>query len=170
MKWSLIFFSANVTRWELRTKPFVRTLGFLWQEGHHIIETFVGAVRTYTKRIWWMTGRHYSPQAGTSHNLGQKYSCAFETQVLPDASTNQSLIYTGLSEAVEHKLTKIYACSLLMKVDRGNMCGKLHGLSVNCTDTGEALKLEIFMHCTKICRRRCFLALALIPRLLLGVL
>ncbi|KAJ6846995.1 putative proline--tRNA ligase, chloroplastic/mitochondrial [Iris pallida] len=25
---------ANVTRWEVRTKPFVRTLEFLWQEGH----------------------------------------------------------------------------------------------------------------------------------------
>ncbi|KAH9305273.1 hypothetical protein KI387_009677, partial [Taxus chinensis] len=25
---------ANVTRWEIRTKPFVRTLEFLWQEGH----------------------------------------------------------------------------------------------------------------------------------------
>ncbi|GLU20457.1 hypothetical protein SLE2022_366580 [Rubroshorea leprosula] len=25
---------ANVTRWEMRIKPFVRTLEFLWQEGH----------------------------------------------------------------------------------------------------------------------------------------
>ncbi|KAI3914883.1 hypothetical protein MKX01_018052 [Papaver californicum] len=25
---------ANVTRWEMRTKPFVKTLEFLWQEGH----------------------------------------------------------------------------------------------------------------------------------------
>lgn len=25
---------ANVTRWEMRTRPFVRTLEFLWQEGH----------------------------------------------------------------------------------------------------------------------------------------
>ncbi|KAL6526968.1 Proline--tRNA ligase, chloroplastic/mitochondrial [Orobanche gracilis] len=25
---------SNVTRWEMRTKPFVRTLEFLWQEGH----------------------------------------------------------------------------------------------------------------------------------------
>lgn len=25
---------ANVVRWEMRTKPFVRTLEFLWQEGH----------------------------------------------------------------------------------------------------------------------------------------
>ena len=25
---------ANVTRWEMSTRPFVRTLEFLWQEGH----------------------------------------------------------------------------------------------------------------------------------------
>ena len=25
---------ANVHRWEMRTKPFIRTLEFLWQEGH----------------------------------------------------------------------------------------------------------------------------------------
>jgi hypothetical protein len=25
---------ANVHRWEMRTRPFVRTLEFLWQEGH----------------------------------------------------------------------------------------------------------------------------------------
>lgn len=30
---------ANVVRWELRTKPFIRTLEFLWQEGHTCHET-----------------------------------------------------------------------------------------------------------------------------------
>lgn len=25
---------CNVHRWEMRTRPFVRTLEFLWQEGH----------------------------------------------------------------------------------------------------------------------------------------
>lgn len=31
---SMYFQWANVTRWEMRTKPFIRTLEFLWQEGH----------------------------------------------------------------------------------------------------------------------------------------
>jgi len=30
---------ANVVRWEMRTKPFLRTLEFLWQEGHTCHET-----------------------------------------------------------------------------------------------------------------------------------
>lgn len=31
---------ANVVRWELRTRPFLRTLEFLWQEGHTAHATF----------------------------------------------------------------------------------------------------------------------------------
>ncbi|WCJ36697.1 Proline--tRNA ligase [Euphorbia peplus] len=106
---------ANVTRWERRTKPFVRTLEFLWQEGHTAhatleeaekeaiqmidvytkfayeqtaipviagrkskVETFAGAVRTYT--IEAMMGDRKALQAGTSHNLGQNFSRAFGTQ------------------------------------------------------------------------------------------
>ncbi|KAA8533688.1 hypothetical protein F0562_031205 [Nyssa sinensis] len=106
---------ANVTRWEMRTKPFVRTLEFLWQEGHTAhaspeeaekealqmidvytkfayeqaaipviagrkskVETFAGACKTYT--IEAMMGDRKALQAGTSHNLGQNFSRAFETQ------------------------------------------------------------------------------------------
>uniref|UniRef100_A0ACD6AR54 Uncharacterized protein n=1 Tax=Avena sativa TaxID=4498 RepID=A0ACD6AR54_AVESA len=110
---------ANVTRWEMRTKPFIRTLEFLWQEGHtahatleeaekeamqmidvytkfsyeHAAipvipgrkskrETFAGADRTYT--IEAMMGDKKALQAGTSHNLGQNFSRAFETQFMDE--------------------------------------------------------------------------------------
>lgn len=43
------------------------------------METFAGAVRTYT--IEAMMGDRKALQAGTSHNLGQNFSCAFGTQV-----------------------------------------------------------------------------------------
>ena len=33
---------ANVHRWEMRTKPFIRTLEFLWQEGHTAHATVSG--------------------------------------------------------------------------------------------------------------------------------
>lgn len=42
-------------------------------------ETFAGASRTYT--IEAMMGDRKALQAGTSHNLGQNFSRAFETQV-----------------------------------------------------------------------------------------
>jgi len=31
---------ANVMRWELRTRPFLRTAEFLWQEGHTVHATY----------------------------------------------------------------------------------------------------------------------------------
>lgn len=34
---------ANVVRWELRTRPFLRTTEFLWQEGHTVHATAAGA-------------------------------------------------------------------------------------------------------------------------------
>jgi prolyl-tRNA synthetase len=34
---------CNVMRWELRTRPFLRTVEFLWQEGHTVHETKEGA-------------------------------------------------------------------------------------------------------------------------------
>jgi prolyl-tRNA synthetase len=42
---------ANVVRWELRTKPFLRTLEFLWQEGHTCHETEDEARRETLKML-----------------------------------------------------------------------------------------------------------------------
>lgn len=36
---------ANVVRWEMRTRPFLRTVEFLWQEGHTAYPTQDGAVK-----------------------------------------------------------------------------------------------------------------------------
>jgi prolyl-tRNA synthetase len=104
---------ANVVRWELRTRLFLRTTEFLWQEGHtaHATEAeaeeetrrmlgvyrtfmdqwmampvvtgrktdserFAGALRTYSCEALMQDNKGL--QAGTSHNLGQNFSRAFE--------------------------------------------------------------------------------------------
>ena len=106
---------ANVVRWELRTRLFLRTMEFLWQEGHtaHATaeeaqeetlrmlgvytdfavndaaipvipgrksesEKFPGADASYS--IEAMMGDRRALQSGTSHNLGQNFSKAFEIQ------------------------------------------------------------------------------------------
>ena len=103
---------ANVVRWEMRTRLFLRTTEFLWQEGHTAhatakeaeeeaqkildiyrevaeeelaipvltglkteAEKFAGAEHTYC--IEAMMGDGRALQAGTSHNLGQKFAKAF---------------------------------------------------------------------------------------------
>jgi len=42
---------ANVVRWEMRTRPFIRTLEFLWQEGHTCHETEEEARRETLKML-----------------------------------------------------------------------------------------------------------------------
>ena len=104
---------ANVVRWELRPRIFLRTTEFLWQEGHtahatesdarqyarHILhdvyrdfmrnvlampvivgrktarERFAGAANTMTCEGIMRDGR--ALQMGTSHELGQRFSRAF---------------------------------------------------------------------------------------------
>jgi prolyl-tRNA synthetase len=110
---------GNVVRWEMRTRLFLRTLEFYWQEGHtaHATsqegeeetrrmldiyydfavndaavpviagrksdkEKFAGAVRSYT--IEGMMGDRRALQSGTSHNLGQNFSKAFDIQFLDE--------------------------------------------------------------------------------------
>ena len=115
---------ANVMRWELRTRLFLRTSEFLWQEGHTAHETaaeaqdetlkmldvyadfaeemlalpvvkgaktdsekFPGAVTTYCIEALMQDGK--ALQAGTSHNLGQNFSTAFEIKFLGRDNTQQ---------------------------------------------------------------------------------
>ena len=104
---------SNVVRWEMRTRLFLRTSEFLWQEGHTAhatideakeealkmldiyeefakqaaavsvikgtksdIEKFAGATTTYS--IEAMMNDMKALQAGTSHELGQNFSKAFD--------------------------------------------------------------------------------------------
>ena len=113
---------ANVVRWEMRTRLFLRTLEFLWQEGHtaHAThdeaeeearkmlgvyrdfmegfmampvvtgqktesERFAGALRTYSCEAMMQDNR--ALQAGTSHNLGQNFSRAFDLTFQSEAGT-----------------------------------------------------------------------------------
>jgi prolyl-tRNA synthetase len=115
---------CNVYRWEMRTRLFLRTAEFLWQEGHTAHETeaeameetlkmlgvyadfvenvlavpvvkgaktesekFPGAVTTYCIEGLMQDGK--ALQMGTSHNLGQNFSKAFEIKYLGRAQQQE---------------------------------------------------------------------------------
>ena len=115
---------CNVVRWEMRTRLFLRTLEFLWQEGHtahathdeaeeearRILgiyrdfaenwmampvvtglksesEKFAGALRTWC--IEAMMQDNKALQAGTSHNLGQNFSKAFDLKFQAESGENE---------------------------------------------------------------------------------
>ena len=110
---------ANVVRWEMRPRPFLRTLEFLWQEGHTAHadkegadvmakqaleayaafdkemlaipvmtglkpehEKFAGALYTLSTEALAKDGK--AIQAGTSHNLGDGFSVAYDVSYLDD--------------------------------------------------------------------------------------
>jgi prolyl-tRNA synthetase len=116
---------ANVMRWEKATRPFLRTLEFLWQEGHtahatqdeasretaqmlevyrEVAETvcaipvyageksaserFAGALHTFSIEALMPDGK--ALQAGTSHELGQNFSRAYDIKF---AAEDQSVQY-----------------------------------------------------------------------------
>jgi prolyl-tRNA synthetase len=125
---------CNVVRWEMRTRLFLRTAEFLWQEGHtaHATpedaeeetvrmlgvyrrfaeeymalpviegrktekEKFAGAQHTYS--IEAMMGDGKALQAGTSHNLGQNFSKAFDVMFQTEKGMREYVYATswGLS-------------------------------------------------------------------------
>ncbi|HOU54579.1 MAG TPA: His/Gly/Thr/Pro-type tRNA ligase C-terminal domain-containing protein [Myxococcota bacterium] len=125
---------ANVVRWERRTRLFLRTMEFLWQEGHTAHETaeeaqeetlrmlqvyrefaeevlavpvlvgqktdsekFAGAVRTYCIEGMMQDGK--ALQMGTSHNLGQNFSKAFDIR------------FEGRDQSLQHVWTTSWGVS-----------------------------------------------------------
>ena len=121
---------ANVVRWEMRTRLFLRTSEFLWQEGHTAHKTqeeatsealqmldiyaefaenaaavsvvkgiksanerFAGATTTYS--IEAMMKDMKALQAGTSHELGQNFSKAFEIQYSDESNELQHPFQTS---------------------------------------------------------------------------
>src|SRR5262249_4414911 len=122
---------ANVVRWELRPRLFLRTTEFLWQEGHtchatyedardyaervladvyadfmvNVLaipvltgrktarERFPGAINTLTCEA--MMGDGKALQMGTSHELGQNFAKAFDTQYTTEAGTLEHVWQTS---------------------------------------------------------------------------
>ncbi len=121
---------ANVVRWEMRPRLFLRTTEFLWQEGHtahatkeeaqeetmRMLDTyadfaineaaipvikglkstqekFAGADDSYS--IEAMMGNKWALQSGTSHNLGQNFSKAFDIKFLDENNDLQYCFTTS---------------------------------------------------------------------------
>jgi len=115
---------CNIFRWEKTTRLFLRTLEFLWQEGHTLHRTqeeaqaetlrildiyvdfvendlavpviagkkpesekFPGALATYSIEALMPDGQ--ALQAGTSHNLGQNFTRAFDIRYLDEDNTEK---------------------------------------------------------------------------------
>ncbi|MBV9150033.1 MAG: proline--tRNA ligase [Candidatus Eremiobacteraeota bacterium] len=128
---------ANVLRWEKATRPFLRTMEFLWQEGHtahataeeareetlrmleiyrevaedvvavpvyagrkSAVERFPGAVETFSIEALMPDGK--ALQSGTSHDLGQNFSKAYD------------ITFADIDQSVKHVYTTSWGMSWRM--------------------------------------------------------
>ncbi len=144
---------ANVVRWELRPRLFLRTSEFLWQEGHtaHATyedardfaarihrdvygafmrdvlamdfvlgrktakERFAGAINTLT--LEGMMGDGKALQLGTSHELGQNFARAFQTQYLSKDGTQELVWQTSWGAT-----TRLVGALVMMHGDDDGLC------------------------------------------------
>ncbi|GFP91356.1 proline--tRNA ligase [Phtheirospermum japonicum] len=98
---------ANVTRWEMRTKPFVRTLEFLWQEGHTA---------------------HATPEEAENEALqmiGVYTKFAFEQAAIPVIAGRKSKVETFAGAA------KTYTIEAMMGDRKALQAGTSHNLGQN---------------------------------------
>ncbi|HUV74304.1 MAG TPA: aminoacyl--tRNA ligase-related protein, partial [Anaerolineae bacterium] len=77
---------ANVVRWELRTRLFLRTMEFLWQEGHTVHATYEEAEEE-TLRILGLYADFAIRDAGIPVVVGRKS----ESEKFPGALTSYSI-------------------------------------------------------------------------------
>ena len=121
---------ANIVRWEMRTRLFLRTTEFLWQEGHTAhatheeswkevtdildiysrfaeewmavpvikgvktdAEKFAGALKTTCIESMMQDGK--ALQSGTSHDLGQNFSKAFDVKFQDEKGEQQYVWQTS---------------------------------------------------------------------------
>lgn len=77
---------ANVVRWEMRTKPFLRTTEFLWQEGHTCHETADDARKETFKMLdiysWFFREIFAIPSVAGQKSASEKFAGAEETYSL----------------------------------------------------------------------------------------
>jgi prolyl-tRNA synthetase len=98
---------ANVVRWEMRTRPFLRTTEFLWQEGHTAHSTLDEA------------------EEETRRMLGVYRTFMEEWMAMP--------VVTGLKTESERfaGALRTYACEGLMKDNKALQAGTSHNLGQN---------------------------------------
>ncbi|XP_054819941.1 proline--tRNA ligase, chloroplastic/mitochondrial isoform X3 [Prosopis cineraria] len=103
---------ANVTRWEMRTKPFVRTLEFLWQEGHTAHATPVEAENEARQMIDIYTRFAYE-QAAIPVIAGRKskvetFAGAYKTYTIEAMMGDQKALQAGTSHNLGQNFSRAF--------------------------------------------------------------
>lgn len=122
---------ANVVRWEMRTRLFLRTAEFLWQEGHTAHATYEEAEEEsltilndcYSRFVEeWMA----VPVIRGVKSEGEKFAGADHTYTIESMTLDRKAIQAGTSHHLGQNFGKAFDCKY---VDRDNQLQFVYGTS-----------------------------------------
>ena len=121
---------ANVVRWEMRTRPFLRTMEFLWQEGHTAHETEEEA-REETSRMLEVYADFAENDAAIPVIKGvksdrEKFAGAIDSYTIEAMMGNKWALQMGTSHYLGTKFAQAFHISFL---DRNNVSQFCHTTS-----------------------------------------
>jgi len=106
---------CNVVRWEMRTRPFLRTTEFFWQEGHTAHETYDEAdqeVKTMLQEYVHLAQNYLAIPVVTGHKTAQeKFPGAEKTMTFEGFMPDGKALQMGTS----HLLSQSFAHAFEMK-------------------------------------------------------
>ena len=103
---------ANVMRWELRTRPFLRTTEFLWQEGHTAHATAEEA-REETRRmldVYATFARDYAaiPVIEGEKTEGERFAGALQTLTIEAMMRDRKALQSGTSHYMGENFSRAF--------------------------------------------------------------
>ncbi|XP_059667118.1 proline--tRNA ligase, chloroplastic/mitochondrial isoform X1 [Cornus florida] len=120
---------ANVTRWEMRTKPFVRTLEFLWQEGHTAHATLEEAEKEALQMIDVYTKFAYE-QAAIPVVAGRKskvetFAGASKTYTIEAMMGDRKALQAGTSHNLGQNFSRAFGTQRVITLQVERQCWEL---------------------------------------------
>jgi len=103
---------ANVVRWEIRTRPFLRTAEFLWQEGHTAHETKNEAVDEAKKmhEVYARFAEDYMamPVIKGSKSANERFAGALDTYTIEAMKQDGKALQAGTSHFLGQNFAKAF--------------------------------------------------------------
>ena len=109
---------ANVVRWELRPRLFLRTTEFLWQEGHTAHATRARTPRAYARQILARRlpprarGRAGDPGAGRAQDRAERFAGAINTLTCEGMMRDGKALQMGTSHELGQNFARAFDISL----------------------------------------------------------
>lgn len=113
---------ANVVRWEMRTRPFLRTAEFLWQEGHTAHSTYEEAVEE-TKMIHSLYAKFAEEYMAMPVVMGvktanERFAGAVDTYTIEAMMQDKKALQAGTSHFLGQNFAKAFDVKFLSEANQ----------------------------------------------------